>query len=137
MNNKDDSIWEIPNMSELIALHNEARSKNSWMWSINPLMMNNELMNFAHTWAKSMALKNRLKHSDMKDIMRLGFSKASENIAYGQKNNQSVMRSWLRSPGHRRNILSTSVDSIGCGFFYSDRDIIYWCVCFGKSKDNT
>ena len=136
MNNKNDSVWRIPNLSELIDLHNKARADNSWMWSMNPLVMNNALMNFAQDWAETMATQNRLKHSDMQDIMQLGFSRVAENIAYGQKDVKSVMSTWLSSPRHRRNILNASVDSIGCGFFYSNKDIIYWCVCFGKSKDN-
>ncbi|NDB55035.1 CAP domain-containing protein [archaeon] len=129
-----NKYWHIPNLSKLVDLHNEARSKNSWMWSINPLEIDNALMRYAQDWSEIMAKDDSLKHSNMKDIMNLGFSRASENIAYGQKNEESVMRTWLRSPGHRKNILSTSVDSIGCGYFYSDSNVIYWCVCFGKKK---
>ena len=120
-----DSVWYIPNLSKLVDLHNKARSEN-WVWKADPLVMNNDLMKYAQDWAEQMALKNRLKHSNMKNIMALGFSPVLENIAYG--------KTWLNSPGHRKNIMNTSVDSIGCGFYYSDRDIIYWCVCFGKLK---
>ena len=126
--------WYIPNLSKLIELHNKARNSNSWMWSINPLQMNNDLMRYAQDWSKVMSDRNSLKHSSMRNIMDLGFSRASENIAYGQKTEDAVMKTWLRSPGHRRNILSTSIDSIGCGYYYSEKNIIYWCVCFGKIK---
>ena len=129
-----NKYWYIPNLSKLVDLHNEARSKNSWMWGVNPLEMDYGLMRYAQDWSEIMAKDDSLKHSNMKDIMNLGFSRASENIAYGQKNEESVMKTWLGSPGHRRNILSTSVDSIGCGYFYSDNNVIYWCVCFGKKK---
>ena len=133
--NKSDSVWYIPNLSKLIDLHNEARIKNAWMWNIDTLKTDNNLMNYANDWAETMALKNRLQHSKMGNIMKLGFSIVSENIAYGQKTEDDVMKTWLRSPGHRKNILSTSVNSIGCGFRYSDSNIIYWCVCFGNKKD--
>lgn len=128
-----DSVWYIPNLSKLVDLHNKARSEN-WVWKADPLVMNNDLMKYAQDWAEQMALKNRLKHSNMKNIMALGFSPVLENIAYGQTTEESVIKTWLNSPGHRKNIMNTSVDSIGCGFYYSDRDIIYWCVCFGKLK---
>lgn len=131
MNN--DSIWNIPNLSKLVDLHNEARGA-SWSSRGKLLSMDNKLMNYAQDWAETMALRARLKHSNMKNIMALGFSTVLENIAYGQKTEESVMKTWLNSSGHRRNILNTSINSIGCGFYYSNRDIIYWCVCFGKSK---
>lgn len=134
--NTRDTVWYIPNLSKLIDLHNEAREMNSMVWSLPELQMNNDLMKYAQDWATSMAIKRRLKHGDMKDIMSLGFSTALENIAYGQKDEESVMKTWLKSSGHRRNILNKSVDSIGCGFYYDNRDIIYWCVCFGKLKKN-
>ena len=53
-----------------------------------------------------MADHNNLKHGDMKNISRLGFSPVAENIAYGQKDEESVMNTWLWSPGHRRNIMN-------------------------------
>tara|TARA_B100000497_G_C7565163_1_gene340757 strand:- start:317 stop:727 length:411 start_codon:yes stop_codon:yes gene_type:complete len=135
--NSKDSVWNIPNLSKLVDLHNQARASNSWMRKIYPLQMDNILMKYAQDWAEHMAKISRLKHSNMKDIMGLGFSFVSENIAYGQKTEESVMTTWLNSPGHRKNILSTSIDRIGCGFYYNHKDIIYWCVCFGKSKVST
>ncbi len=135
MNNKD-SVWHIPNLSVLVDLHNKAREDNGWVSNIPELNMNNDLMKYAQDWAEKMAKDRRLTHSNMRDIMSLGFSTALENIAYGQKTEKDVMRTWLKSTGHRRNILNKSVDSIGCGFYYDNRDIIYWCVCFGKLKKN-
>ena len=55
----------------------------------------------------------------------------AENIASGQKDIESVMRSWIRSPGHRRNIMSKSFTHIGCGYATSNDGTAYWCVCFG------
>jgi uncharacterized protein YkwD len=135
MNNKD-SVWHIPNLSVLVDLHNKAREDNSWVSAIPELKMNNDLMKYAQDWAEKMAKDRRLTHGNMRDIMSLGFSTALENIAYGQKTEKDVMRTWLKSTGHRRNILNKSVDSIGCGFYYDKKDIIYWCVCFGKLKKN-
>ena len=46
----------------------------------------------------------------------------AENVAYGQRDAQSVIRAWMQSPGHRRNILhahgrdaaiAKSVDGVG------------------------
>ena len=114
---RTDSVWYIPNLSKLIDLHNEARKSNSWASTMPELKMNNDLMRYAQDWAEKMATDRRLKHGNMRDIMSLGFSTALENIAYGQKDEESVMKTWLKSYGHRRNILNKSVDSIGCGFY--------------------
>lgn len=121
-------------MDELIRLHNEARSGASWMWQINPLVKNAKLMQYAQEWANTMADRGRMRHSSMRDIMKLGFSRVAENIAWGQKTPESVMRAWLWSPGHRRNIMSTSNTDIGCGARKDSRGRLYWCVCFGRPK---
>lgn len=121
----------LPNMKLLADLHNEARSNSSWAWKISPLIMDDQLMRYAYDWAETMAEKNRMVHSSMRDIMKLGFNKVGENIAWGQNSEQDVMNSWLWSPGHRANIMSTSYNRIGCGASYSKYSRLYWCVCFG------
>ena len=129
------SFWYFPNLSHLVEMHNEARGGkiNSWLGADKTLLeMDDNLMNYAQNWAIHMSEKERLYHSSMKDIMRLGFNKVGENIAYGQKNEEAVMKTWMNSPGHRSNIMNNSFNRIGCGFSYSDNDVIYWCVCFGR-----
>lgn len=124
----------LPNMKLLVSLHNDARSKASWMWKISPLIMDNRLMLYAEDWANWMAENNRMRHSSINKILKLGFNRAGENIAWGQKDESSVMDAWLWSPGHRANIMSTSYTKIGCAAVYSRYDRLYWCVCFGKDK---
>lgn len=121
-------------MTKLVELHNDARSKYSWIWNINSLSIDEKLMSYAQQRALYMAENGTMQHSNIKDIMKLGFSKSGENIAYGQKDEASVMKTWLWSVGHRANIMSTAYSKIGCGFSYDDNNHIYWCVCFGKSK---
>lgn len=124
----------LPNMRLLVDLHNEARNSGSWAWKISQLVMDDKLMLYAQDWADWMAENNRMVHSSMRDIMKLGFNRAGENIAWGQKDEKSVMNSWLWSPGHRANIMSTSYTKIGCAATYSKYDRLYWCVCFGRDK---
>jgi uncharacterized protein YkwD len=122
----------FPNMFTLIEMHNKARGDN-W-WKLKPLEPDNKLMMYAQDWALYMSQKERMYHSKIKNIMNLGFNSAGENIAYGQKNETTVMKTWLNSAGHRANIMSSTFTHIGCGFGYSDDDILFWCVCFGKKK---
>ena len=117
------------NKQKLIIAHNEQR-KNSW-WKVPELIQDPKLMEYAQRWAVEMSENNRLYHSKMTNILRLGYNNVAENIASGQKDIESVMRSWIRSPGHRRNIMSKSFTHIGCGYATSNDGTAYWCVCFG------
>lgn len=121
----------IINLDLLIDLHNQARSK-SWLWKLKPLIKDDKLMEYAQKHAQWMASNNRMTHSSMRNIMKLGFSVVGENIAWGQKSERSVTNAWLWSPGHRLNIMGSSYTKIGCGFSKDKNDRIYWCVCFGR-----
>lgn len=120
-------------VDQLLELHNEARKRGSWMWSIQPLQVDDKLMIYASNHAKHMANINSLKHSSMRGILALGFNRAGENIAWGQKTPESVMRAWLTSPGHRLNIMSTSYNKIGYAVAECKKGRLYWCVVFGKN----
>lgn len=118
-------------LENLIKLHNESREK-VFLFKRNSLTKDDMLMKYAQQWADYMADTTKLKHSKMKSIMSLGFSTAGENISYGQKDSEEAMRTWLKSPGHRSNILNSSYNSIGCGVSIAENGTPYWCVCFGK-----
>ena len=118
-------------MDELVDLHNQARI-NKWLWKAKPLNKNDKLMLYAQTWANKMAAGKGLVHSSMRDIMTLGFSSVAENIAVGQKSPEEVMKTWLNSSGHKRNILNSSFTEVGCGMSLSSSGKLFWCVCFGK-----
>lgn len=62
------------------------------------------------------------------------YSAAAENIAYGQKNPESVMNAWMNSSGHRANILNENMEYIGVGVVYSD-GIYYWSQFFAASNN--
>ena len=123
--------YRLEQLDVLISLHNDART-NRWLWKSSPLIKNSFLMSHAQKWTNKMAIDNKLNHSSMKDIMSLGFNFVAENIAYGQKSPEEVMTTWLKSPGHRSNILNTKFTDIGCGMSLSENGRLYWCVCFGK-----
>jgi uncharacterized protein YkwD len=55
----------------------------------------------------------------------------SENIAYGFQTAQGVVRAWLRSPGHRRNIRSRTWRYLGVGVAESRNGGFFWAQNFG------
>lgn len=122
--------YRLEQLDTLITLHNDARI-NRWLWKSKPLLKNSFLMNYAQKWSNHMAIQKELTHSNMKDIAELGFTNVCENIAYGQKTPEEVMKTWMNSSGHKRNILNSSMTDIGCGMSLSETGRIFWCVCFG------
>ncbi|MEK6276508.1 MAG: CAP domain-containing protein [Actinomycetota bacterium] len=73
------------------------------------------------------------------DYVLSGCWRAGENIAWGNGDYgtvRSIMRSWLRSPGHRANILSGSFDQFGVGLRVGSlngaQDAHVWAGHFGN-----
>lgn len=67
-------------------------------------------------------------------IARAGYPRAAlaENIAAGQRTADAVVRAWLASPPHRRNILDCSMRSVGTGLATGGRYGTYWTQDFGS-----
>jgi uncharacterized protein YkwD len=57
-------------------------------------------------------------------IKRQGYSygAAAENIAAGQSSAGAVFKSWMRSSGHRRNILNCRMKETGIAMVYQPDD---------------
>ncbi len=70
------------------------------------LRKNKCLQRFANRHAERMARQKRLFHQRLRPIMRrCGLRAAAENVAYHSGRPRAVVRAWMRSAGHRRNIL--------------------------------
>ena len=56
-----------------------------------------------------------------------------ENIAAGQRSPESVVRAWMKSPGHCRNILNPLFTELGVSFVFESRSPYktYWVQAFG------
>ena len=114
-----------PAESVLTAI-NAARAKAG----CGPLHVNGKLVAAAKAHARAMAEQNFFGHAG-KDgsrfssrIARQGYSyrTAAENIAAGQKSASQVVASWLKSPGHRRNILNCRMTETGIALVYQPDD---------------
>lgn len=66
-------------------------------------------------------------------IRRAGYDwrGVGENVAAGQTTARAVMRSWMNSRGHRRNILNCRFRHIGVGLAYATDGRPYWTQDFG------
>ena len=113
-------------VQSVLSAVNAARSKAG----CGPLRTDPALMAAAKGHATAMAEQNFFSHTG-KDgsrfssrIKRQGYSfrDAAENIAAGQKSAGQVMQSWLKSAGHRRNILDCGMTETGIAVVYQADD---------------
>jgi uncharacterized protein YkwD len=107
------------------------------------------LMLAAQRHAEDMAAGNRLDHrgSDGSGLreraQRAGyaFSRISENLAAGQASAGAVVRTWLDSPPHRRNLLDPDLRHAGAGYVFRPAEAgtrrygHYWAANFGRPAE--
>ncbi|MEU8651560.1 sigma-70 family RNA polymerase sigma factor [Streptomyces sp. NPDC048737] len=105
--------------AQVIALVNEERAAAG----CGPLTDDAKLRDAAQGHSEDMAARGFFDHTDPdggdpgKRITAAGYrwSTYGENIAKGQQTAESVMTSWMNSPGHRANILNCAFKNIGVG----------------------
>jgi uncharacterized protein YkwD len=108
------------------------------------LRTSSRLMEAAQLHADQMARLGRLEHvlsggrypkpEDRLAAADYQWSSYAENIAMGQTSAAGVMDSWMRSSGHRANILSPNNTEIGIGFARDSRGRPYYVQVFGRPR---
>lgn len=64
---------------------------------------------------------------------RAGYDHAmSENIAMGYRTADAVMEGWMKSKGHRDNILNCEAKAVGVGLARTSGGTPYWTQMFGR-----
>jgi uncharacterized protein YkwD len=58
-------------------------------------------------------------------------SPASENIAWGYRTAEQVVGGWMKSPGHRANIMNCAAKTVGVGVVYAANGTPYYTQNFG------
>lgn len=131
-------LGEAPDEAEvverLLSAHNAERARKR----LSPLALNPELAEAARRHALDMANRRKMSHSGgdrsspFDRMTRVGYryGRAAENVAAGQADVESVMRDWMKSPGHRRNILG-AYSEIGVARAIAADGTSYWCATFG------
>ncbi len=124
-------------VGRVVEAHNAERARHG----LPPLSVAPALGAAADGQARDMAGRGRMSHgggdgsSPFDRIKRAGYSyqAAGENVAYGFDDVEAVMAGWMRSPGHRRNILGRFTE-IGVGRATAKDGSAYWCVTFGTPR---
>jgi len=121
---------------EVTALVNQERAKAG----CGPVRTDERLRTAARGHSADMAANNYFSHTGRDGsspgdrARRAGYTQwIGENIAYGYRTPTDVMRGWMDSSGHRRNILNCSARAIGVGLAYNPRGTPYWTQMFGAA----
>ncbi|GAA0613174.1 hypothetical protein GCM10009547_13830 [Sporichthya brevicatena] len=117
--------------SSVIHLTNVARKSHG----CRPLKQNSKLQKAAQRHANDMSKKRYFAHNSAngtvwwKRIMKAGYKDpGGENIARGFSSTAAVVKAWLNSPSHRKNIMNCQFRTIGIGF---NTNGDYWVQDFG------
>lgn len=120
--------------AKVVELVNKERDKAG----CSPLKVNAKLTKAAQDHSKDMADHKNMSHTGSDGsspddrITRAGYhwTAYGENVAYGYSTPDEVMKGWMSSPGHKRNILDCSFKEIGVGLAQPGD---YWTQDFGTA----
>lgn len=119
--------------AEILKLVNQHRRKKG----LGPMSWNQAMSDVAHQHSSNMARKktafghNGFEQRVKKISAKTGGLKGwAENVAHGQISASEVMKGWLKSPGHRKNI-EGKYNLIGIGIESSRNGDLYFTQIFG------
>lgn len=124
--------------SRILTLVNAERRQRG----LRELALNPRLDQAAKLHARNMATFRKMAHvlpesrlptlTHRAQYVAYPYATIAENIALGYSDAESVVKGWMASPGHRRNILNPEVAEIGTGIVSSTTGGLYFCQVFGK-----
>ncbi|MFF7379206.1 CAP domain-containing protein [Streptomyces massasporeus] len=123
--------------AQVLALVNKERAAAG----CSPVTANDRLTQAADDYSDVMASSGVMSHTGPDGstmttrVEAAGYkwSTLGENIAQGQADAASVMKSWMNSPGHRANILNCSFKELGVGVHFGDGGP-WWTQNFGAGR---
>lgn len=121
--------------TQVVSLSNKERVKAG----CKALRVNADLLWAARGHSKYMAATGSFSHTGARKstfvtrARAAGYSAArSENIAWGYRSAGEVVRAWMKSPGHRRNLLDCGAKTFAVGVVYSANGTPYYTQDFGS-----
>lgn len=126
--------------NDIVRYTNEARARNG----LPALAASTKLMEAARIHAQQMAQSQRADHTingaayptlqSRLQAVAYSYSNAAENVAWNQRDAQSVVNGWMNSAGHRANILDPTLREIGASMARSSSNEPYWIQVFGTPR---
>lgn len=108
---------------------------------VGPVALDTTLRLAARRHSQDMAARNYFEHDTPEGVGPAGRAAAAgyrsrfvgENIAAGQIDPARVMKAWMDSPGHCKNLMDPDYRVLGVGYYFEggDRYEHYWTQDFG------
>jgi len=121
--------------TQVVSLSNKQRVKHG----CKALRVNDQLLWAARGHSKYQAKTHTMTHtgaggsSFISRIEAAGYhAPRSENVAYGYRSATEVVNAWMKSPGHRRNLLDCGAKSFAVGVAYATDGTPYYTQDFGS-----
>jgi uncharacterized protein YkwD len=119
--------------AQVLQFTNQERSK----YGLPPLKWNQKLSRAACYHSSDMSKYGYIYHqspnglglSDRAQQVGYRYSYLAENVASGHRTPQEVVRAWMKSSGHRQNILNPNLTEIGVGYVNN-----YWTQMFARPQ---
>ncbi|MFD1369525.1 CAP domain-containing protein [Actinoplanes sichuanensis] len=129
---------QSPVQQQVLALVNQERKEAG----CDPITLDRRLIQAANRHASDMARRGYFDHESPAGekagsrVTGAGYPwrRYGENIAKGQDSPFRVMADWMRSPGHRENILDCRLDQMGVGLALAADDTPYWVQDFATPR---
>ena len=127
-----------PDLDDLSDQIVEAHNRIRLAAKLNSLSVSKKLQAAARAHALDMAAQRKMSHkgsrgstfADRIKAKGYRYRRAGENVAAGRFRVERLMKGWMDSPHHKRNILG-GFSQIGVGCAIDENGIRYWCVNFG------
>ncbi len=121
--------------TQVVSLSNKERVKAG----CKGLRVNADLLWAARGHSKYMASTGKFSHTGAARSSFVARAKAagytaarSENIAWGYRSAAEVVNAWMKSPGHRRNLLDCGAKTFAVGVVFSANGNPYYTQDFGS-----
>ncbi len=139
-----DTIFLNERETRTFVLHNKKRREHN----LKPFCVHPQLQEAARAHSEDMIQREYFSHDTKggetftERMKKFGYtSLAGENIAYGSGSYgepESIMRRWMKSDGHRRNILNAKFREIGVGIYTGEfkgfKGVTMYTVDFGVGQ---
>jgi uncharacterized protein YkwD len=134
---KDEEFKPSREEQAILDLVNKEREKGK----LPPLQANEKLFKAARGHSANMAKQERMEHNldglEPADRVKAeGYASrfVGENVAFGLRTPAEVMKVWMNSEGHRKNILRKEYTEIGIGIARSKRGVPYYTQVFARPR---
>ncbi|MBV8747582.1 MAG: CAP domain-containing protein [Xanthobacteraceae bacterium] len=115
--------------SEKSATLNEFRTGNG----LTELRVDPKMVQLAKAHAEDMARREHMDHNGFFEKRGPAGARA-ENVLYGCATMTCTIQNWIKSPGHRSNMLLADVKTYGLASAKSKSGVEYWALELGSGK---